>query len=222
MIDEMIVWAMEWIGTIAFAISGSLVAIGCCLDLFGVITVGCLTAVGGGIVRDLLIGKIPPQIFFSPQILLVSLITSVLVFIIAYLNRNKFDSFRKRTENINIFFDALGLAAFSVAGVEIACTAGYSEQGVLAVTLGVLTGIGGGVLRDVLVNEKPYVLTKHIYAVASIGGSVIYYVVSSCLGFRVIGTFVSLTFTVLIRLLAARFRWKLPKISLEEREYKEG
>lgn len=73
MISEIIVSVLEWIGTVAFAVSGSLVAIGCSLDLFGVLTVGCVTAVGGGIMRDLLIGKIPPQIFFRPTVVLVAI-----------------------------------------------------------------------------------------------------------------------------------------------------
>jgi len=79
----------------------------------------------------------------------------------------------------------------------------------------VLTGVGGGILRDVLVNEKPYVLTKHIYAVASILGSSVYYVMSVCFEQRVWGTFVSVGLTIAIRLMAAHFRWKLPKVPLE-------
>ncbi len=203
---------MEWIGTIAFAVSGSLVAIKCSLDLFGVLIVGCVTAIGGGITRDLLIGRIPPQIFFSPYILIVAFATSLLVFAIAYIYRKKFESLRERIESINVFFDALGLAAFSITGVEIACGAGYAEHVILTLTLGVLTGVGGGVLRDVLVNEKPYILTRHIYAVASIIGSLVYYAVSVRLDRRVLGTFVSLGCTILIRMLAAKYRWKLPKI----------
>lgn len=214
MISDMIIGVMEWIGTIAFAVSGSLVAIGCSLDLFGVIIVGCVTAVGGGIVRDLLIGNIPPQIFFNWPMLAVSIITAVAVFVIAYINRAKFQGFRGKIETINIMFDAVGLAAFSVAGMEVARVGAYADNVILMITLGVLTGVGGGVLRDVLVNEKPYILTRHIYAVASIAGCAVYYVMTVCLDYRVLGTFVSVGVTVLIRLLAATFHWKLPKIQL--------
>ncbi len=215
MLSDIIILIMEWIGTISFAVSGSLVAIGCSLDLFGVISVGCITAVGGGIIRDLLIGNIPPYVFSNPTILFLSAITSLAVFVIAYLFRKKFDKFRKTTELINIFFDALGLAAFSITGVEIACLSEYQDNVLLVITLGVLTGVGGGILRDVLVNQKPYILIKHVYAVVSILGSCSYYLLSVKFGHKVIATLFVIAFTVLSRTLAARYRWKLPKINIE-------
>lgn len=211
-----LILAMECIGTVSFAISGTLVAIGCSLDLFGVLTVGCITAVGGGVVRDLLIGNTPPQIFFNPMILLLAFATSVVVFVIASVNSKKFAGFRKRIEGVNVFFDALGLAVFSVAGVEMACAKGFADNAVLAITLGLITGVGGGIFRDVFVNEKPYILTKHIYAVASIFGCCVYYFISTYLNFRVIGTIVAVVLVVLVRMLAAKFRWRLPKIKLED------
>ena len=215
MISDIIITIMEWIGTVSFAASGSLVAIGCSLDLFGVITVGCITAVGGGMIRDVFLGNIPPKIFSSPLILLVAILTSVMVFLIAYLYRKKFEEFRGKTEMINIFFDALGLAAFSINGVEISCMASAEKNALLAITLGVITGVGGGILRDVLVNEKPYVLTRHIYAVVSIVGCVFYYLISVIWGQKVIATFAVIVFIVVMRLLAAKFHWKLPKIKFE-------
>ncbi len=216
MIADYIMLIMELVGTVSFAISGSLVAIACSLDLFGVITVGCVTAVGGGIIRDLLIGKVPPQVFFKPSVLLLAFLTTLAVFVAASLNAKKFAGLRKKLEHTNIFFDALGLGAFSVAGVEAARAAGFGSNMLLAVTLGVLTGVGGGILRDVFVNEKPYVLTKHIYAVASILGCVIYYFTGVYLGQQIVATVVSVLFILVFRLLAAHFRWKLPKIKLDE------
>lgn len=218
MIRDVIILVMEWIGTISFAASGTLVAVGCGLDLFGVVTVGTITAVGGGIMRDLLIGNIPPKIFSNPLILLVAALTSLLVFTVAYFRRKRFQKFRQRIEMVNIFFDALGLAAFSITGVETACLSPYGDNFILVITLGVITGVGGGVLRDVLVNEKPYILVRHIYAIVSILGSCIYYLLSVTLGYRVGATFIVIVFTVLMRLLAAKFRWRLPKIELDERE----
>lgn len=218
MIAEYMMLCMEWIGTAAFAVSGALVAIACSLDLFGVITVGCITAVGGGMVRDLLIGRIPPAIFFKPEVLLLAFLTTLAVFVIASFNAKKFAGIRRKLERINIFFDALGLGAFSVAGVEAAREAELSHNMLLAVTLGVLTGVGGGILRDVFVNEKPYVLTKHIYAVASIVGCIVYYLVGISLNQPVVATIISVLFIVVFRMLAAHFRWKLPKIKLEDSE----
>ena len=215
MISDIIILAMEWIGTISFAVSGTLVAISCSLDLFGVITVGCITAVGGGIIRDLLIGNIPPKVFYNPLILLVAASTSILVFLAAYLYRKKFQKFRERAEFFNIFFDALGLASFSIAGIEVACLSSYENNILLTITLGVITGVGGGILRDVLVNEKPYILTRHVYAIVSILGCCFYYLISVQFGHKVIATFFVIIFTVLVRILAAKFRWKLPKIQFE-------
>lgn len=216
MITDYIILIIELVGTMAFAVSGSLVAIACSLDLFGVIIVGCITAVGGGIVRDLLIGNVPPLVFFKPEVLLLAFLTSLAVFVAAALNAKKFADMRTKLEHINIFFDALGLGAFSVAGVEAARAAGFAENMLLAVTLGVITGVGGGILRDVFVNEKPYVLIKHIYAVASILGCMLYYVVGVCLEHQIVATVASVVFIVMFRMLAAHFRWKLPKVKLEE------
>ncbi len=216
MINEIIILVMEWIGTVSFAISGALVAIRCGLDLFGVITVGGITAVGGGIIRDVLIGNTPPKIFSNPYILLVAFATALLVFIFAYIYRKNFQSFSKKAETINILFDALGLAAFSVTGVEIVCLSPYGDNVLLAITLGVLTGVGGGVLRDVLVNEKPYILTKHVYASVSVLSCCFYYLFSVVLEHRVSGTFFSLIFTVVVRMLAAKLHWRLPKINFKD------
>ena len=212
MINELLITITEWIGTAAFAVSGALVAVSCGLDLFGVVIVGCVTAVGGGMTRDLLIGNTPPLVFSNPAMLALAVLTALVVFVVAYIDAKRFQDIRAKLEKVNIFFDALGLASFSVTGVEVVCSAGMGGNALLAITLGVLTGVGGGILRDVLVNEKPYVLTRHIYAVASIIGSSVYYVMSAVLNIPVWGTIVSVVLTITIRLLAAKFRWSLPKV----------
>lgn len=219
MIGNIILTAMEIIGTVAFSISGALVAISCGLDLFGVVTVGCITAAGGGLVRDIILNNVPPNIFLNPHILLISVITSLFVFIVAFINTKKFNGLRDKIEHINIVFDALGLAAFSITGVQIASDV-FNDNAIIAITMGVITGVGGGLLRDVLVNVKPYILTKHIYAVASILGCVAYYYIAIIFERIYIGTVLSLLITITIRLLAAKFRWKLPKISFDNTENK--
>lgn len=217
MVSEIILLIMEWIGTISFAVSGSLVAIRHGLDLFGVATVGTITAVGGGVMRDIMIGNIPPEIFSNPIILIVAVVTSIIVFLIAYIYRNKFKELNETIDTVNILFDALGLASFSITGVEVACLASLEDNVLLTIIMGVITGVGGGVLRDVLVNEKPYILTKHIYAVVSFLGCCVYYLLSIRLGYTVFATLFVLVFTVTIRLLAAKFRWGLPRIKFEGR-----
>ena len=216
MVSEMILLIMEWIGTISFATSGSLVAIRHGLDLFGVATVGTVTAVGGGVMRDLMIGNLPPKIFSNHQILIVAIITSVVVFIVAYFYKKKFIQLSRVIDTVNVFFDALGLAAFTIAGVEVAVLESGKNSALLIIVMGVITGVGGGVLRDVLVNEKPYILTKHIYAVVSILGSCSYYLLSIYVGYTVFATLFVIFFTVTLRLLAAKFRWQLPRVEFED------
>ncbi len=218
MISEIILLITEWIGTISFAVSGALVAIKHNLDLFGVATVGTITAIGGGILRDTMIGNTPPKIFSNPIILLVAVITSIIVFVITFFHRKDFNKLSAKIETINVLFDALGLASFTIAGTEVACMASLQDNVLLVIVLGVITGVGGGILRDVLVNEKPYILTKHIYAIVSITGCCLYYLISVHLNYKVVATFLVMIFTVLVRMLAAKFRWKLPKIKIDESE----
>ena len=212
MLSSWILTALDWIGTISFAISGSLVAIGHGLDLLGVLMVGTITAVGGGIIRDLILGNVPPLIFYNTDVLLAAVITAFLVFIFISVKVNRFAVIRHRVEKVNLIFDSFGLGAFSVAGVQLAWDCGFGEQFVLCVLMGCLTGVGGGVIRDMLVNVKPYVFTKHVYAVASLIGSILYYFILSYTSFSDWGSFIALGVVVVIRFLAAHYRWELPKI----------
>ena len=206
---------MELIGTIAFAISGSLIAVRRSLDLFGVVLVGCITSVGGGIMRDLFLGKTPPSIFSNVIVLVIATITSIVVFIVSYFNANKFESFEKRIESINNFFDAVGLATFSAIGTEMACESGFLGMAIFSISMGLLTGVGGGIIRDILVDSTPYVLTKHIYALASVIGSTVYYLIRINSN-KIVALIVAMPIIVIIRLLAAKYHWRLPKIILKK------
>lgn len=212
--ETVIIYVMELIGTIAFAISGALIAVRRSLDLFGVVLVGSITSVGGGIMRDLFLGKFPPNIFSNVIVLIIAAITAIVVFVISYFNVNKFESFEKRIESINNFFDAVGLATFSAIGTEMACELGFYDMAIFSISMGMLTGIGGGIIRDILVDSTPYVLKKHIYALASIIGSTIYYLIRIN-GNKIVALIVSIPIIVVIRLLAAKYHWKLPKINLK-------
>lgn len=212
-----IITIMEIIGTIAFAISGSIIAARYGLDLFGVVLVGCVTAVCGGMLRDVLLGRFPPAIFSNKPLLLIAVITSALVFVLSYINAKKFERLKKSIENMNILFDAIGLAAFSITGMEVAFNSGHGKNALLTISMGVITGIGGGIVRDILVDKIPYVLKKHIYALASITGSIIYYIIRQT-GNKLAGLFVAVPIIVIIRLLAAKYHWKLPKIKIETKD----
>ena len=213
--SAIVLFILEIIGTIAFAVSGALVSIRRRLDIFGVAFIGCITAVGGGILRDTMIGNTPPAIFSNILILAIAAITAVVVFVVSYLNAKHFDRFSEQVEHINTVFDALGLAAFSVIGTETVCAGAFETGAVLAIALGMITGIGGGILRDVLVDQTPYVLKKHVYAVASLCGCTVYYVLRP---YHSVGaTFGAMACILAIRLLAMHFRWKLPRVPLSDK-----
>ena len=218
--EDIIFLILEIIGTLAFAVSGAFVAIKAKLDIFGVVFVGCITAVGGGIVRDILIGVVPPSIFSHLHILLVAVGASLVAFWVAYLYRERFDDMLVKFERVNRLFDAIGLAAFSVMGTEVAFTRGLSDNVALAVLLGMLSGVGGGIIRDVLTGTTPYIFKKHIYALASIGGALLYYIFKYWYPGGILPSIIAMSFVVVIRLLAAKYRWSLPKVHLDNKDTK--
>lgn len=203
---------LEIIGTIAFSISGSLVAIGANLDIFGVVFVGYVTSVGGGIVRDISLGISPPAIFSNYIICDVALLTSVMVFAIAYIKSDSFNTLRVKVEYINNFFDAVGLGVFSVIGAQTCIANGFSDNSLLVIVSGLITGIGGGIMRDVLINTTPYVFKKHIYALASISGTVLYFVLINNFDNNFFVSVLAISLVVIIRLLATKYCWSLPRV----------
>ena len=114
--------------------------------------------------RDIILGINPPAVFLNYHMLLIAMAVAIIVFVIAYINRETFVHFKEKTEQINNFFDALGLAAFTIAGADVGYTYGFSDNGFIIVAIGVITGIGGGIIRDILADTAPYVFKKHIYA----------------------------------------------------------
>ncbi|MBQ4638404.1 MAG: trimeric intracellular cation channel family protein [Clostridia bacterium] len=213
MITDIVALILEIIGTIAFSVSGAMAAIRAKLDVFGVVIVGCITACGGGILRDVLIGSFPPAIFSNFKIVMVGTFTALMVFTMAYRHRKRYEELTEKIEYVNNVFDAIGLAAFTVMGTELAFTAGIHENIFLALTMGVLTGVGGGVIRDVLINTTPYIFKKHIYALASLSGGVIYYAARLFTVNPIVPSLIAMALVISLRLLAAKYRWSLPKVS---------
>lgn len=206
----------EIIGTVSFAVSGAMIAIARKLDAFGVLALGMVTAFGGGAVRDLLIGYVPPRCFYSFRLLAAAFISSLAVFTIAYVLREHYFRREKLIDNINNIVDSVGLAAFTVSGIQAAITAGEAANPYFCVFLGMLTGVGGGILRDCMSRTIPLVFTKRVYATASIVGGIVYY---ALLHFELNGTAaaaIAMVLIVVIRILATVFHWSLPKISLHE------
>lgn len=199
--------AFEILGTIAFAVSGAVVAISKKMDIFGVAILGMTTAVGGGILRDLILGITPPAAFQSPGYALTSIAVSMLVFLppvrrLLHWNEKLYDT-------ALLLFDAIGLGIFTVIGVQTAYIATGELNAFLAIFVGVVTGCGGGVMRDVFAGSPPYIFVKHFYAT---GVPPRRRGVPPALEHRqmpamLIGAAVTLT----LRLLAAHYRWSLPK-----------
>ena len=214
MIDT-IMLVMEIIGTVSFAISGAIIAASSGLDLFGTVLVGCVTAFGGGMTRDLFLGKTPPLIFSNLTMVILAVIVAVVVFAVAYIKVDRLRNLMLKIDEVNNVFDAIGLAAFTIIGTEVACASGYEQRAVFVIAMGVLTGIGGGIVRDILVDKTPYVLKKHIYALASIFGGTLHYVMRTYTPLHTTGMVLGLLSIVAIRLLAKKYLWKLPKIDVD-------
>ena len=208
----------ELIGTIAFALSGALVAISSGLDIFGVAFLSCITAFGGGVLRDIILGIYPPAIFSQLSIFLLAVTVAILTFIVAYIFRKRFVLLKTKFEYINNIFDAIGLAAFVVIGCETACVHGFLNSGFVVVFCGMITGVGGGIFRDVLIDTTPYVFKKHIYAIAAIFGGCVYYVLRKYLQNIPAASLVAMIIIFAIRMLATKYRWSLPKIKIESEE----
>ena len=213
--QQLITFIMEMIGTVAFAASGAMVAVDRAMDIFGVIVLGVTTSVGGGAIRDVILWIVPPAMFQHPVYTLVATITSCVVFLILYLKKELLQGHNRETyDKVMLIMDSVGLGIFTVVGVNTGIAHGYMDYMFLLVFLGTITGVGGGLLRDIMAGVPPYILVKHIYACASIVGAVV-----CVLLYRHYGAVISMVgasaVVCLIRYLAAHYRWNLPKLKRE-------
>lgn len=203
-------FVVEIIGTIAFACSGAMVAIEKRLDLLGVIVLGVTTAVGGGMLRDLLIGIHPPTLFVKPIYVFMAFLAVMILFTTIKLRSLSMEIFAsERYKRVLNLLDAIGLGAFTVVGIDTAIGRGYGDYHFLIVFLGVITGVGGGILRDIMAGQTPYVLMKHVYASASIAGAICYVILLKTVR-PGLAMATSAILVVAIRLLARHYRWNLP------------
>ena len=205
-----ITWIIfEFVGTLAFAFSGAMVGIKESMDLFGIVVLSIMTAVGGGILRDLMVGNIPVTIFKHPASFLIAII---LALVLSIVYRITAFSFRKN-KIFKILFDVsdtLGLGAFTVTGATMSLYMYPEMQYVAPITLGVITAVGGGLLRDMAVPKRPVVLYADIYATASLAGSVILCVIWS-LGYKFEAEWAGFIVVVLLRFFAIIYKWQLFK-----------
>lgn len=202
---------MELLGTVAFAVSGAMVGIQCQMDAFGVLVLGVITAVGGGITRDIIMGILPSALA-DPQFIVVAAVTAMIVFTVAYCKKEALQGeFSILYNKILLSMDSIGLGIFSVMGVAAGIRQGYGDNVFLLSVLGTLTGVGGGLLRDMMAGVPPYIFVKHIYALASIMGTLCFIFFERLVGEITAGITAS-TLVVIIRFCAAHYRWNLPRI----------
>lgn len=210
---EDVMFVLELIGAAAFAVSGAMVAIEKKADIFGVLFLAVTTALGGGVIRDVLIGRIPPVMFVSYWYLLISVVAALAVFIDAYLRSEKYKLHLDKLDAVNNVFDAIGLAVFTVSGMNAAMP--VSDNVILVLFVGMCTGIGGGMLRDVMTNTMPKVLRKRVYAVASLIGGGLYYVMYVLNINQLLSVGCGMLVIFALRLFATIYKWNLPSVKLD-------
>jgi uncharacterized membrane protein YeiH len=194
---------LDLVGTFVFALSGAVVGVKRRLDIFGVLVISFAAASAGGITRDLLIGSVPPAAIRDWRYIAASVLAGLLIFI-WFPRRQRWS----RVRNFVLLFDAAGLALFAVSGTQKAI--GYGLNPVVASLLGMLTGIGGGMVRDVLVAEVPQVLRSDLYAVAALAGAIVVVIGHQLHIAPGVAAVLGAVICFGLRLFAIRRGWQLP------------
>jgi len=196
---------IEFVGTFTFAISGIRMAAAKHFDWFGGFVCGFAVAIGGGTIRDVMLGTTP--FWMTSTIYVICTVIALLVYILFAKSLN-------RLENAWLIFDTLGLALFTIAGIQKTLQFDYPFW--VAIIMGCITGAAGGVIRDVLLNKEPVVFQKDIYAMASVAGGLVYWLMMTLginVGFTAIATFLVIC---IIRFVAVRFHISLPTLRNEQ------
>lgn len=205
-----ILTVLEIIGVFSFSISGALMAVDKENDFFGVVFLAIITSFGGGMLRDVFIGNHPPLFFKLFHLIIVSVLTATVVFILAAVFKKQYVKNEKMVESINNYFDAIGLGVFVISGAQICMDAGYTNP-FLIIIMGMVSGTGGSMTRDIIMNEVPALLRKHIYLMAAIAGAAVYYVLVTLNVKNIVAVAVGALLIVVIRILATIFKWNMPK-----------
>ena len=187
----------------AFAVTGAFKAIEHKADIVGIIILATITGVAGGTIRDIILGKTLPNSLIDPAYVIITVISAVVLFFLYSKMRKHWNVFLK--------FDAIGLGVFTVIGATFA----YNLVGMnflVIVLAGMLTAIGGGILRDVFVNQTPIVFVKELYASASFIGAVLFYFTLLVTNEIYAAMIIGLVITTTLRLVAMKYNWNLPRV----------
>lgn len=199
---QAIVLALDLFGTMAFAVTGAFKAIEHKADIVGIIILATITGVAGGTLRDIVMGHFPPHSISDPYYVIITVTTGFVIFFL----------YQKMQKHWNLFlkFDAIGLGVFTAIGATFAYEA-YGMNFLAIAMAGMVTAVGGGILRDMFVNEVPMVFVKELYASASFLGVLVFYIVLSIDSNLGIATIASIVVTTVLRLVAMKYNWNLPK-----------
>jgi uncharacterized membrane protein YeiH len=201
MTTELMFSILDLVGTFVFALSGAEAAKERELDLFGIIIVSFLTACGGGIIRDICLGIFPPVgISYWPYLMLTLLATLTVASLHRFIVQIKYPV---------LLFDAVGLSMFSVAGTQKALFHGQNYE--VAILLGVLSAIGGGIIREILLGRIPVVLRREVYGSAALIGSIIVVLFHYFKLDQTFGAWIAITACFLVRYLSIKNKWNLPR-----------
>lgn len=196
---------IEFLGTFAFAISGIRHAAACRFDWFGGFVCGVCVAIGGGTLRDVMLG-VTPFWMTSPFYLVCTALAQVFVILFARS--------LKRLDNAWFVFDTLGLALFTIAGLQKTIDCGHPMW--VAIIMGCITGSAGGVIRDIFLNRMPLIFRKEIYAMASILGGLLYWALLEVHVNVGVASGAAFVFVCLVRALAMKYHISLPQLRAEE------
>lgn len=201
---------VEIIGTAAFALSGAMTGLKYKLDVFGIVFLAVVTALGGGCTRDIILGRVPPAMFRDYRYLLVAVSIALLAFLAAKFAGGEYRKNEEKLSAVANVFDAAGLGSFVVVGMQAGINAGYGDNGFFLVFLGLLPCIGGGLLRDAFVVQMPGVLHKHVYALPCILGGLLYLFLIRQGISDLVSIPVVIVFIFTFRMLATKYHWNLP------------
>ena len=200
--SEFFIYVLDLFGTVAFAITGAFKAIEKKFDIVGILVLATITGVAGGTIRDVILGRIPNSIA-DPTYIVATIVSGIIIFFLY--------SRLKKHWNLFLKFDAIGLGVFTIIGATFA----YNVFGLnfLAILLaGILTAAGGGILRDIFVNQVPIVFVKEFYLSASFIGIVIFSIILYFTEDIYYATIVGIILTTSLRLIAIKYNWNLPKV----------